>query len=70
MTTTSTTADWADLRRWPDVEAPNLQAWDATDRLLLDEAGALPDGPDDVVVIGDRHGALTLGAQIQTFRDI
>ena len=54
--------DWDDLRRWPDVEATNLQAWDATDRLLLDEAGALPDGPDDVVVIGDRHGALTLGA--------
>lgn len=53
---------WDDLRRWPDVEAPNLQAWDASDRLVLDEAGVLPDGPDDVVVIGDRHGALTLGA--------
>ncbi|WP_404383098.1 methyltransferase [Knoellia locipacati] len=56
------TTDWDDLRRWPDVEAANLQAWDATDRLLLDEAGSLPTGPDDVVVIGDRHGALTLGA--------
>lgn len=54
--------DWNDLRRWPDVEASNLQAWDASDRLILDEAGALPDGLDDVVVIGDRHGALTLGA--------
>ena len=28
------------LRRWPDVEAPNLFAVDATDRLLLDEAAA------------------------------
>ena len=56
MTTTSSTDhhdDWDDLRRWPDVEAPNLQAWDATDRLLLDEAGPLP---EEVVVIGDRHG--------------
>lgn len=51
--------DWDDLRRWPDVEAPNLQAWDATDRLILDEAGDLP---SEVVVIADRHGALTLGA--------
>lgn len=54
--------DWSDLRRWPDVEAPNLQAWDATDRLVLDEAGPLATGDGDVVVIGDRHGALTLGA--------
>lgn len=54
--------DWDDLRRWPDVEAPNLLAWDATDRLVLDEAGRLPTGDGDVVVIGDRHGALTLGA--------
>ncbi|GGB65028.1 SAM-dependent methyltransferase [Knoellia flava TL1] len=54
--------DWDDLRRWPDVEAPNLQAWDATDRLVLDEAGPLPSGVGEVVVIGDRHGALTLGA--------
>ncbi|WP_052111766.1 class I SAM-dependent methyltransferase [Knoellia subterranea] len=54
--------DWSDLRRWPDVEADNLQAWDASDRLILDEASALPFGADDVVVIGDRHGALTLGA--------
>ena len=27
---------FARLRRFPDVEAANLQAWDATDRLLLD----------------------------------
>jgi len=38
-------------------------AVDATDRLLLDEAAALIAGrPDRVVVIGDRFGALTLGA--------
>ncbi|MBF0688339.1 MAG: methyltransferase [Cellulomonas sp.] len=53
-----------DLRRYPDVEAPNLYAVDATDRLVLDEAAAaLADAPDGtVVVIGDRYGALTLGA--------
>lgn len=51
--------DWSDLRRWPDVEASNLQAWDASDSLILDEAGDLG---HEVVVIGDRHGALTLGA--------
>ena len=41
---------FARLRRFPDVEADNLQAWDATDRLLLDSvlemraAGLLPPG--------------------------
>ena len=29
------------LRRYPDVEAANLQAWDATDTLLLDTAAEL-----------------------------
>ncbi|WP_091467936.1 class I SAM-dependent methyltransferase [Paenarthrobacter nitroguajacolicus] len=49
------------LSRLPDVEADNLQAFDATDRLLLDTAAGLL-GPDTkVVVIGDRYGALTLG---------
>ncbi|WP_129789526.1 class I SAM-dependent methyltransferase [Promicromonospora panici] len=38
-------------------------AVDATDRLLLDEAAPLIErDPDGVVVIGDRFGALTLGA--------
>ncbi|MFE5338964.1 class I SAM-dependent methyltransferase [Isoptericola sp. NPDC056578] len=39
-------------------------AVDATDRLLLDEAAPqlATAGPGDVVVIGDRFGALTLGA--------
>ena len=30
----------ADLRRYPDVEAPNLHAVDASDRLILDEAAS------------------------------
>ncbi|WP_235928239.1 class I SAM-dependent methyltransferase [Goekera deserti] len=51
------------LRRAPDVEAPDLVAVDATDRLLLDEAAAaVAVHPDDVAVIDDSHGALTLGA--------
>jgi len=50
------------LRRRPDVEAPNLQAWDATDRLLLDSAAAHVSAGSTVAVIGDRYGALTLGA--------
>ena len=45
------------LRRSPDLEAPDLVAADASDRLILAEA--LPLG-DDVVVIGDRYGGLTL----------
>ncbi|HSP76259.1 MAG TPA: methyltransferase [Cryobacterium sp.] len=52
------------LRRFPDVEAPNLFASDASDRLILDEAaGVLAEaGTGEVVVIEDRYGALTLGA--------
>lgn len=52
------------LRRRPDIEAPDLLASDAADRLILDESAAAraaaPDGT--VVVIGDEYGALTLGA--------
>ena len=53
-----------DLTRAPDVQAPNLVAVDATDRLLLDSAADLLAGsaPGDVVVVGDSYGALTLGA--------
>jgi 16S rRNA (guanine1207-N2)-methyltransferase len=51
------------LRRRPDVEAPELVAVDAADRLLLDEAAAALAAPGaDVAVIGDDFGALTLGA--------
>src|SRR4051812_4365394 len=58
------TADlFAQLRREPDVEAPDLVAVDATDRLLLDEAAAdVAAARDSVVVVDDAHGALTLGA--------
>jgi 16S rRNA (guanine1207-N2)-methyltransferase len=52
------------LRREPDVEAPDLVAVDATDRLLLDEAAATLAlcGPGEVAVVDDAYGALTLGA--------
>ncbi|MBH0130296.1 methyltransferase [Salinibacterium sp. NK8237] len=55
---------FATLRRWPDVEAPNLFAVDASDRLILDEAASqLADTqPGELVVMGDNYGALTLGA--------
>ncbi|PZA22422.1 SAM-dependent methyltransferase [Modestobacter versicolor] len=54
---------FAQLRREPDVDAPDLVAVDATDRLLLDEAAAaIAAAPDAVVVVDDGHGALTLGA--------
>ena len=49
------------LRRHPDVEAANLQAWDATDSLLLDAAADLLTPDSTVAVIGDNYGALTLG---------
>jgi 16S rRNA (guanine1207-N2)-methyltransferase len=52
------------LRRFPDLEADNLVAVDGTDRLVLAEAGAAlkSAAPGQVVVIGDRYGAMTLGA--------
>jgi 16S rRNA (guanine1207-N2)-methyltransferase len=55
------------LRRLPDVEAPNLVAVDAADRLLLDEAdAALAAAPaGTVVVVDDQYGALTLGAAVR-----
>ncbi|MHA3683398.1 class I SAM-dependent methyltransferase [Leucobacter sp. HY1908] len=60
----------AQLTRDPDFDADELRAYDATDLLLLsDAAGVLRDiaarsqrGPGELVIIGDRHGALTLGA--------
>jgi 16S rRNA (guanine1207-N2)-methyltransferase len=52
------------LHRWPDVEAANLFASDATDRLILDLAdeALTAAAPGETAVIGDRYGALTLGA--------
>ncbi|MRG59102.1 methyltransferase [Agromyces sp. CFH 90414] len=60
--------DFAALRRWPDVEGPDLAASDAADRLILDEAAGVvaavgaTDAP--VAVIGDTHGALAVGAVV------
>lgn len=72
---TDLAALFAQLSREPDLDAPELQAHDATDRLLLETAAHVlgADGEDsspsspriragELVTIGDRHGALTLGA--------
>ncbi|WP_417505551.1 class I SAM-dependent methyltransferase [Microbacterium sp.] len=48
------------LRRWPDVEADNLQAHDATDLLLVERALSLDIPGSETVVIGDEYGAITL----------
>lgn len=58
------TFDFGLLRRHPDIEAENLFAHDATDELILREAAAAlaAAGPGKVAVVGDRYGALTLGA--------
>ncbi|MGB2722862.1 MAG: methyltransferase, partial [Rhodococcus sp. (in: high G+C Gram-positive bacteria)] len=55
---------FAALRREPDAEAPNLHAVDAADRLVLDTVDERPgiDRTAPIAVIGDRYGALTLGA--------
>lgn len=55
--------DLTTLRRWPDVEADNLFAYDATDRLILDLAAPLLDSAN-LAVIGDNYGALTIGAGV------
>lgn len=47
------------LRRYPDVEAANLHAVDAADRLILD---TVEHWPAEVTIWGDHYGALTLGA--------
>jgi 16S rRNA (guanine1207-N2)-methyltransferase len=61
---TSAAALFDRLRRTPDIEAPDLVAVDATDRLLLDEAADLLAGcgSGEVAVVDDAYGALTLGA--------
>lgn len=55
------------LRRWPDLESPELLASDAADRLLLSEleheVKADPTLLEaGLVVIGDNYGAITLAA--------
>ena len=64
--------DLGALRRHPDVEGPGLEATDAADRLILDEAAPLVAavGPGELVVIDDAYGALALGAAGLGARDI
>ena len=55
------------LRRWPDLESPELLASDAADRLLLSELEhEVKADPTllqaGLVVIGDNYGAITLAA--------
>lgn len=47
------------LRRYPDVEAENLHAVDAAERLILDTVHSWP---GTVSVLNDHYGALSLGA--------
>ena len=68
--------DFGALSRSPDVEAENLYAADAADRLILDEAAEAIDAAQRLAVVGDAYGALTLGAAalhgstgIRTFQD-
>ncbi len=61
MTAWELEALFGTLSRLPDVEADNLRAYDATDRLLLETAEDYLRPDSQVVVIGDRYGALTLG---------
>ncbi|MBJ8343783.1 class I SAM-dependent methyltransferase [Antrihabitans sp. YC2-6] len=54
------------MRRRPDIEAANLFAVDAADRLILDVAAdalASPPSPK-IAVVDDNYGALTLGAAV------
>jgi len=59
----SNTFSFEALRRFPDLEADNLVAVDATDRLVLAESGPFVEAADagQVVVVGDRYGAMALG---------
>ena len=58
----SSTFDFEQLRRFPDIEAENLFAHDATDELILREAAAALATSDGghLTIVGDRYGALTL----------
>lgn len=63
---------FASLSREPDLTADNLYAYDATDRLILETGADLlaASDPGTVVTIGDRHGALTLGALTLGAREV
>jgi 16S rRNA (guanine1207-N2)-methyltransferase len=64
--------DFGALRRHPDVEGSGLEASDAADRLILDEATELITGVGrgELVVIDDGYGALALGAAAAGARGI
>ena len=64
--------DFGALRRHPDVEGRGLEASDAADRLILDEATELIAGvgPGELAVIDDGYGALALGAAAAGARGI
>jgi 16S rRNA (guanine1207-N2)-methyltransferase len=64
--------EFGELRRHPDVEGHGLEASDAADRLILDEAAELiaAAGPGKLVVIDDAFGALTLGSAAAGARGI
>ncbi|RDV45016.1 SAM-dependent methyltransferase [Leifsonia sp. ku-ls] len=61
--------EYGRLRRWPEVEAANLFASDAADRLIVDLAGDAV-SESGLVVIGDGYGALTLAAAAKGARGI
>ncbi len=56
--------DYSALRRFPDVEAENLYAHDATDALLVQRAIEVAEergiNGGEIAIIGDGYGALTL----------
>lgn len=57
--------DLESLERHPDIDTPELKAYDATDVLLLERAAELTDNfreltGREIVVVGERHGAITL----------
>ena len=71
-------AVFSQLSREPDFDAPELLAHDTADLLIVATAADRLQGaaPGDVVTVGDRHGALTLGAAsvcgtrgIRTYQD-
>lgn len=65
-----TDLDFSALRRWPDIEADNLFAYDASDKLVLSTAEQRMPGAR-VAIVGDNYGALTLGvAKSGAARDI
>lgn len=72
MTEDALAALFSRLERTPDFDAPELRAYDAADELILSTARPAIEAaaPGEVVVIGDRHGALTLGAALLGARDI